>query len=80
MNNLAKKMKKCLEKINGIQDIYHNNSNNLEETFVKVPEKSSIFYCRIYIYLATIRFELMFCHCDGQKIEEIVSLLMRYKN
>ena len=24
--------------------------------------------------------ELLFCHCDGQKIEKIISLLMRYEN
>ena len=33
-----------LEKINVIQHLYHNNSNNLEATFVKLSEKSSIFY------------------------------------
>ena len=32
-----------LKKINGIQDMYHNNSNNLEATFVKLSEKNSIF-------------------------------------
>ena len=58
----------------------HNGSNNLEATFVKLSEKKSIFYYGIYWCLATICLELLFCHCDGQKIEEIVSLLMRYEN
>ena len=29
---------------------------------------------------STIRLELLFCHNDGWNIEEIVSLLMKYKN
>ena len=37
-----------LKKINGIQDMYQNNSNNLEATFVKLSEKNSIFYYGIY--------------------------------
>ena len=60
--------------------MYHNNSNSLESAFVKLSEKSSIFYHGIYCCLATIRVELQFCHSDGQKIEEIVSLLIRYGN
>ena len=56
------------------------NSNNLEATFVKLSEKKSLFYYRVYWSLETIRLELLFSHCDGQKIEEIVSLLMRYEN
>ena len=32
-----------LLKKNVIQDMYHNNSNNLEATFVKLSEKNSIF-------------------------------------
>ena len=55
-------------------------TNNLEATFVKFSEKSSIFYYGIYRCLATIRLELLFSHCDCQKIEEIDSLLKRYKN
>ena len=30
--------------------------------------------------LATIRWRLLFCPYDGQKIEKMVSLLMRYVN
>ena len=33
-----------LKKNNGIQDMYHKNSNNLEVIFVKFSEKNSIFY------------------------------------
>ena len=58
----------------------HNNSNNLEATFMKLSEKNQIFYYGIYWCLATIRLELLFCYCDGQKVQEIVSLLMRYEN
>ena len=32
-----------LEKINRIHDMYHNNSNNLEATFVKLSEKIQYF-------------------------------------
>ena len=60
--------------------MYHNNFNNLEATFGKFSEKNSIFYYGIYWCLATISLELLFCHCDGQNIEEIASLLMRYEN
>ena len=60
--------------------MYNNNSNNLEATFVKLSEKNLFFYYKIYWCLATIRLELLFCHCDGEKIEKIVSLLMRYEN
>ena len=60
--------------------MYHNNSNNLDATFVKLSEESSIFYDEIYWCLATIPLELLFCHGDGQKIEVIVSWLMRYEN
>ena len=60
--------------------MYQNNSKNLEATFVKLSEKKSIFYYGIYSSLATIRLELLFCHYDDQKIEEIVLLLMRYEN
>ena len=60
--------------------MYHNNSNNLEATFVKLSDKSSMFYYGTYWCLAAIRLELLFCHCDGRKIEEIVSLLMRFEN
>ena len=65
-----------LKKNYRIQDVYHNNSNNLEATFVKLSEKNPIFYYGIYWCLATIRRELLFCHCDGnwqlKKIENIL--------
>ena len=32
-----------LEKMDRIQDMYHNNSNNLEDTFVKFSEKNKYF-------------------------------------
>ena len=44
-----------IEKINRIQDMYQNNSNNLEATFLKLSEKHPIFYFGIYGCLATIR-------------------------
>ena len=31
------------EEINGIQDMYHNNSNNSEATFVKLYKKNQYF-------------------------------------
>ena len=58
-----------------IQDVYHNNSNNLEATFVKLSEKINYF---IKEFLDV--WEFLFSHCGGQKIEKIVSLLMRYEN
>ena len=39
-----------LEKINGIQDMYHNNSNNLGATLVKLSEKSSIFITDLLMF------------------------------
>ena len=43
----------------GTKGMYHNSSNNLEATFVKLSEKHSIIHCGIYWCLATIR--LKFC-------------------
>ena len=59
--------------------MYHNNSNNLDATFVKLSDFFYIFYSGVYWCLATIRLELLDSHWDGQKIEEIVSLLMGYE-
>ena len=61
--------------------MYHNNPDNLEATFVKLSEKKiNIWLRNLLMFASIIRIELLFCHCDRQKIEEIVSLLMRYEN
>ena len=33
-----------------------------------------------FLFYLLIRLDLLFCHCDGEKIKEVVSLLMRYEN
>ena len=56
------------KKINGIPEVCRNNSSNFEiklETFREHPP----FYYWNYWCLATIRWGLQFCRCDGQKIE-----------
>ena len=55
-----------LEKINRIQDMYHNNSNNLEATYtyVKLSEKKSNISLR---NLSMFGNNPLFCHCGGQK-------------
>ena len=67
-----------LQKINGIQDMYHNNSNNLEATFVKLTEKKKL--SRNLLMIGNNSLKVTVLPCGGQKIEEIVSLLMRYEN
>ena len=52
-----------------IQDVYHNNSNNLEATFVKFSVKIHYFITE-FIDVWQL---LLFSHRDGQKIENIVS-------
>ena len=47
--------------------MYHNNSNNLEATFVKLSEKSNI----LFLYLLMFgNNSLLFCHCGGKKSEK----------
>ena len=50
-----------LKKMIRILDMYHNNSNNLEATFVKLSEKRYFFITEFI--------DIWFCHCDGQKTE-----------
>ena len=62
-----------------IQDVYRN-SNNLEETFVKISEKNEYFITEFIDVLATIRGEFLFGSCGGQTREKIISLLMIYNS
>ena len=61
--------------------MYHNNYNNLEATFVKLSEKIHEFiYENFWCLHGKNSLMVMFCHCDRQKIEKMVSLLMIYEN
>ena len=51
--------------------MYHNNSNNLEATFLKLSEKIQ-YFIKEFIDVWQQFGDLLFCHCGGQKIEKFV--------
>ena len=63
-----------------IQDMYHNNSNNLEDTFLKLSEKIQSFITKFI--------DVWHPFAEGYRIvtvvvkrpKNIASLLMRYEN
>ena len=59
------------KKINGIRDDYRNKSYNLEAKLMRLFDDIHNFITEI-VDVATIRWGLLLCHYDCQKIEKIV--------
>ena len=49
------------------------------KTCITITRTMWNFLKKIHYFITEFIEELLFCHCDCQKIEEIVSLLMRYE-
>ena len=69
-----------LKKKNRIQDVHHNNSNNLEATFVKLSEKIQYFTMEFIDVWQQFAESYCFLTVAVKRAEKIISLLMRYES
>ena len=60
--------------------MYHNNSNTVEATFVKLSENIQYFITEFIDVWQQFAESYYFVTVAGQKRQKIVSLLMRYEN